>query len=78
MSQAAAHAPPTTWINAVIDCDSCGWKNLLPSDPSHMIIMGRPWRIKLMCSHCGVTHSYALDKIVLSYASQPRTKAKAI
>ncbi|MDH7796919.1 RNase P subunit RPR2 [Beijerinckia sp. GAS462] len=78
MRRLAAHAPPSTGINAVIDCDSCGWKNLLPADPSHMIIMGRPWRIKLMCSHCGVTHSYALDRIALPCASQPHVKAKAI
>lgn len=78
MRQLAADAPQTTWVNASVTCDTCGWKNLLPADPSHMIIMGKPWRIKLMCSHCGLTHSYPPEKIALPCAGQTAAKAKAI
>jgi len=59
-------------MNAFIACDSCGWKNNLPADPSHMIIMGRPWRIKMMCSHCGATRNYLPDKVARPCPSRSR------
>lgn len=70
MMRLAANTSQERSIGASIICEACGRTNTLPRDPSHMIIMGRPLRIKLACSHCGVTRSYPLDKIAKPYASQ--------
>jgi len=39
-----------------------------------MIIMGRPWRIKMMCSHCGATRNYLPDKVARPCPSRSRAK----